>query len=110
MPVGHLWEGIALSLIGKFARGEMSLAKTFWGGYVGVSLMIAVVGGTIGTFFDLAGLPVMIVALAWALFASWAVVVAAGKNGRGAWGWIASIYVVLSSGWAVLAIGSMLLS
>lgn len=100
-----------MGLLGTFARGEMSLAKTFWGGYVGISLMIAVVGGTIGTFFDLVGLPVMIVALAWALFASWAVVVAAGKNGgRSTWGWIASIYVFISSAWAVFSIGRMLLA
>lgn len=100
-----------MSALRKFVRGEMGLAKTFWGGYIGISVVLAIIGGTIGTFFDSAGLPVIVIALAWALLASWAVVAAAGNNGpRSVWGWIASIYVVVASAWAVISIGTLLFS
>lgn len=100
-----------MSVLRKFVHGDMGLAKTFWGGYVAISVLLAIIGGTIVTFFASAGLPVMLLALAWALFASWAVVAAAGRNGpRNIWGWIASIYVVVASSWAVISIGTLLLS
>lgn len=100
---------VKLTVLRKFAHGEMGLAKTFWGGYVGISVVLAIIGGTIATFLDSAGLPVMIIALTGALFASWAVVAAAGRNGsRTIWGWIASAYVVIASAWAVFSIGGLI--
>jgi len=102
---------VELTALKKFARGDMGLTRTFWGGYVGMSVVIAVIGGTIATFFESASLPVVVIALAWAVLASWAVVAAAGNNGpRSIWGWIASIYVVVAAAWALISIGILFFS
>jgi hypothetical protein len=90
----------------KFARGEMGLAKTFWLGYIGVSVAMALFFAALMTFIiPGAGGFLMLVVLAWAVFASWAVVNAAGYTGsRSTLGWVATIYVVLVSGWAIISV------
>lgn len=100
-----------MEVLAKFARGEISLARTFWLGYIGVGIAIAVVIGTFVTFVAPTGSGLLIlVALAWALFASWAVVKAAGYSGkRSAWGWVATFYVILASSWAVFSLGRIFL-
>lgn len=100
-----------MELLTKFARGEFGLARTFWLGYLGIGLVIAVIGMSLVTFVIPAGGHLLIfVALAWALFASWAVIKAAAYSGsRSIWGWIITLYVIMASGASLFSLGKIFL-
>ena len=87
------------------------MGRTFWHGYLGISVVIAIIGSTIATFIHGYDLWVILIALGWALLGSVAVIRSAAANGkRTLWGWIATIYVVLGTSWGFYNIvGRMML-
>ena len=85
----------------KIYRGEYGLTSTFWFWYLGISFLLAIVYSAIGTFVDLTrtvGSVGLLIILAWVVFASLAVINSASYDGsRGLWGWLATIWVTVST-------------